>query len=53
MRSVVTILGNVKVSITYEINPTFRYPGNKLDNYELAMMIRRKFKEHFIDGVVV
>ena len=47
-----TILGNVKVSITYEINPTFRYPGNKLDNYELAMMIRRKFKEHFIDGVV-
>lgn len=47
-----TILGNVKVSITYEINPTFRYPGNKLDNYELAMMIRRKFKEYFIDGVV-
>ena len=47
-----TILGNVKVSITYEINPTFRYPGNKLDNFELAMLIRRKFKERFIYGVV-
>ena len=47
-----TILGNVKASITYEISPAFRYPGDKLDNFELAMMIRRKFKERFIDGVV-
>ena len=47
-----TILGNVKVSITYEISPTFKYPGNKIDNFELAMLIRHKFKERFIDGIV-
>lgn len=47
-----TLLGEVKVGITFQLSPNFEYPGNQIDNYELAMLIRRKFKERFDEEVI-
>lgn len=47
-----TLLGEVKVGITFQLSPNFEYPGNQIDNFKLAMLIRQKFKERFAEEVI-
>ena len=47
-----TLLGEVKVGITFQLSPNFEYPGNQIDNFKLVMLIRQKFKECFAEEVI-